>query len=67
MVIDADERCAERKERLGVMIQGDLVLAFAELKRLTGLSDSELLRQGIVRVILEVKETGTLKFQGLGQ
>lgn len=43
----------------------DLETAFLELERVAPLGDSELVRQGLVRLVNEVREHGALVIKGL--
>lgn len=43
----------------------DLETAFLELEQVAPLGDSELVRQGLVRLVNEVREQGALVIRGL--
>ena len=48
----------ELKTRLFTSLKPEMAAAYADLQAATGMDDSELLRQGLIRVIRDVKSNG---------
>lgn len=59
------KRATQSKDRPATTLHGELAEAFADVKRRTGMSESELLRQGVIRIVQEVKANGSLSYAAL--